>query len=280
MTSLDCRASRIAAAAQPLSARRIGAIVLRNYYLFKGSWPRVLELIYWPTLEMVMWGFTSRYMATQSSMVAHAAGIFLGAALLWDVFLRGQLGISITFLEEIWSRNLGQMFITPLRPAEWLLSLLLLSAARVVVGVLPAALLAIPFYGYSVFSLGPALFGFIMTLMMMSWGIGIAVSAVILLNGPGSEGLAWLATFLLAPLSAVYYPVSSLPHWLQWVAFVLPSAHVFEGMRAMMFHNRIDWANLAVAFALDLVYLAIGFLLFFRAFAAARKRGALLQTGE
>lgn len=280
MTVLDHRALRMAAAARPLSARRIGAIVLRNYYLFKGSWPRVLELVYWPTLEMVMWGFTSKYMATQSSLVAHAAGIFLGAALLWDVFLRGQLGISITFLEEIWSRNLGQMFITPLRPGEWLVSLLVLSAGRVVVGVLPAALLAIPFYGYSVFSLGPPLFGFIMALMMMSWAIGIMVSAVILLNGPGSEGLAWLATFLLAPLSAVYYPVASLPVWLQWVAFVLPSSHVFEGMRMVMFQHRIDWSNMAIALTLDVTYLAIGFVLFLRAFAAARRRGALLQTGE
>lgn len=133
--------SRLLAARRPLSRRRIGAILLRNYYLFKGSWPRVLELFYWPTLEMVMWGFTSRYLATQSSMVAHAAGIFLGAALLWDVFIRGQLGLATTFLEEIWARNLGQMFITPLRPAEWLVSLILLSAGRVVVGVLPAALL-------------------------------------------------------------------------------------------------------------------------------------------
>ena len=273
-------ASRLATAARPLSWRRIGATMLRNYYLFKGSWPRVLELVYWPTLEMVMWGFTSRYLATQSSMVAHATGIFLGAALLWDVFIRGQLGLATTFLEEIWARNLGQMFITPLRPTEWLVSLILLSAVRVVVGVLPAALLAIPFYGYSVFSLGPPLFLFILALMMMSWGIGVGVSAVILLNGPGSEGLAWLATFILAPLSAVYYPVSSLPHWLQWVAFVLPSSHVFEGMRSIMFRHQVDWASLAMAFALDFIYLAIGFLWFLRAFAIARQRGALLQTGE
>ena len=272
--------SRLVTAARPLSWRRIGAIMLRNYYLFKGSWPRVLELVYWPTLEMVMWGFTSRYLATQSSMVAHAAGIFLGAALLWDVFIRGQLGLATTFLEEIWARNLGQMFITPLRPAEWLVSLILLSAVRVVVGVLPAALLAIPFYGYSVFSLGPPLFLFILTLMMMSWGIGVGVSAVILLNGPGSEGLAWLATFILAPLSAVYYPISSLPVWLQWVAFLLPSSHVFEGMRSIMFRHQVDWASLAMAFALDFTYLAIGFLWFLRAFAIARQRGALLQTGE
>jgi ABC-2 type transport system permease protein len=280
MSALDGDAPRIAEASRPLSYRRIGAIMLRNYYLFRGSWPRVLELIYWPTLEMVMWGFTSRYMATQSSLVAHAAGIFLGAALLWDVFLRGQLGVSITFLEEVWSRNLGQMFISPLRPAEWVVSLLLLSALRVIVGVLPAALLAIPFYGYSVFSLGPALFAFILELMMMSWGIGICVSAVILLNGPGSEGLAWLATFILAPLSAVYYPVASLPRWLQWVAFVLPSSHVFEGMRAVMFHRRIDYADMTIAYALDVAFLTVGFVLFLRAFAVARRRGALLQTGE
>ncbi len=160
------------------------------------------------------------------------------------------------------------------------MSLLLMSFARVVVGVLPAALLAIPFYGYSVFSLGLPLFGFILALMMMSWGIGIGVSAVILLNGAGSEGLAWLATFVMAPLSAVYYPVAQLPYWLQWVAFILPSSHVFEGMRAVMFRHQVDYRNLAIAFALDALYLTTGFIVFLRAFVVARQRGALLQTGE
>jgi ABC-2 type transport system permease protein len=262
------------------SPARIATIALRNFYLFRGSWPRVLELFYWPTLEMIMWGFTSKFLMTQSGALAHAAGLFLGAVLLWDMFFRGQLGISITFLEEIWSRSLGHLFITPLRPFEYLVSLCVMSLLRVSIGLLPAILLAIPFYGYSLFSLGPPLILFFVDLLMLGWAIGIAVNSIILLKGLGAEGLAWLGPFLLTPVSAVYYPVSVLPPWLRDIAFFIPTSHVFEAMRAIMFHRGVDWADFAWASALDLVYLAIGCAIFLRAFTLAREQGALMGTGE
>jgi ABC-2 type transport system permease protein len=259
---------------------RVLAMVLRYLYLLRGSWPRALELFYWPILNMVMWGFTSQFMMTRSSLAAQAFGVFLGAVLLWDVFVRGQLGVSATFLEEIWSRNLGHLFASPLRPSEWVAAMLLMSFLRAAVSVLPAALLAIWFYHYSIFAMGPPLIGFLAALLIMGWALGLMISALILLNGLGAEGLAWFAAFALAPISAIYYPVSVLPAWLQPVARAFPAAHVFEGMRGLLFKGTVERREMLWAFGLDALYLALGIAVFLWAFDTGRRRGALLQTGE
>jgi ABC-2 type transport system permease protein len=196
------------------------------------------------------------------------------------VMFRGQLGVSVSFLEELWSRNLGHLFVSPLRPYEWVLSLLTMSLVRVIIGVVPAALLAIPLYHYSIFTLGPPLIAFFVLLLIMGWGLGLMIGALLLRHGLGAESLAWLAVFLLAPASAVYYPVSVLPPWLQYLAWALPSAHVFEGMRAVMFEGVFRVDHFMAAAALDLVYLLFGGAIFLYAFRQARQRGALLQMGE
>ena len=262
------------------SAARIYAMVLRYVYLLRTSWPRLFELVYWPTIQMILWGFTSQFLMTNSSYVARASGVLLGAVLLWDVMFRGQLGVSVSFLEELWSRNLGQLFISPLRPYEWALAMMAMSLVRVGIGVVPAALLAVPMYHYSIFSLGLPLIAFFILLVAMGWALGLAIGALLLRHGLGAESLAWLAAFLLAPASAVYYPVSVLPHWVQLWAAILPSAHVFEGMRTVMFEHRFAVGHFVAAAALDVVYLVIGALLFLDAFEAARRRGSLLQQGE
>ncbi len=263
-----------------LSARRVAAMVLRYLYLLRSSWPRTLEIAYWPIVQMVLWGFTSQFLMTNSSWVAKAAGVLLGAVILWDVMFRGQLGVSVSFLEELWSRNLGHLFVSPLRPTEWVLSLLAMSMVRILIGVLPAALLAIPLYHYSIFTLGFPLLPFFVLLLIMGWALGLMIGALLLRHGLGAESLAWLAVFLLAPVSAVYYPVSTLPGWLQAVAWALPSAHVFEGMRTVMFEHRLALDHLAAAAALDVIYLILGLAAFLHAFRVARRRGALLQTED
>jgi ABC-2 type transport system permease protein len=229
---------------------------------------------------MVLWGFTSQFLMTNSSYVARAGGVLLAAVMLWDVMFRGQLGVSVSFLEELWSRNLGHLFVSPLRPYEWVISLLAMSLVRVIIGVVPAALLAIPLYHYSIFTLGPPLIAFFALLLVMGWGLGLIIGALLLRHGLGAESLAWLAVFLLAPASAVYYPVSVLPVWLQYVSWGLPSAHVFEGMRAVMFQGVFRLDHFFWALALDIVYTAFGGAVFLVAFRQARQRGALLQTGE
>lgn len=263
-----------------LSARRIGAMILRHVYVLRGSWPRLLELVYWPTMQMIVWGFMTEFLATNSSWVARAFGVLLSAVLLWDVLFRSQLGLSFSFLEEMWARNLGNLFVSPLRPVEHVLSLMAMSLIRTLVGVVPAALLAIWLYRYSVFSLGLPLLAFFVELMAMGWGMGLLITALILRYGQGAENLAWTVIFLLAPISAVYYPVTVLPGWLQHVAWALPSTYVFEGMRAVLIEHVFRADLLAAASGLNLVVLAIGVAIYMLAFRRARQRGLLLQVGE
>ncbi len=262
------------------TAGRIGAMILRHVYLLRTSWPRLFELMYWPTIQMVLWGFITRYLMTSSSVIAQASGVLISAVLLWDVLFRGQLGFSLSFLEEIWSRNLANLSVSPLRPAEFLVALTVMSLIRTLIGILPATGLAILFYDASIYDLGLPLIAFFINLLVMGWAIGMMVSALILRVGLGAESTAWLAIFLIAPISAIYYPVAVLPEWLQAVAWCLPTAPVFEGMRAILMEGQFRPDLLIHAILLDLVYLAIGAGLFLYSFQVARRRGLLLQVGE
>jgi len=262
------------------SVRRVWAMMLRYLYLMRSSWPRLLELAYWPIVQMVLWGFITQFLQGNSSVVAQAGGIFLGAVLLWDVLFRGNLGFSLSFLEEMWSRNLGHLSVSPLRPVELVVALVSMSFIRTLVGVLPATFLAIPFFGYSIYGLGPALVAFFMLLMMTGWVVGMTVSALVLRFGLGAESLAWVMVFALAPISGIYYPVSVMPEWVQWVAYAFPPAHVFEGMRSIMFGHGFDWGHFAAATGLVALYLTAAASFFLYVFHVARVKGLLLNMGE
>jgi ABC-2 type transport system permease protein len=276
---LSQRAMRRAGEAR-FSPARVWAMLLRYLYILRSSWPRTLELLYWPTLQMLIWGFMSQFLRQNSSYVAQAFGVLLAAVMLWDLLFRSQLGLSISFLEEMWARNLAQLFVTPLRPYEWVLSLLAMSVIRVMIGVVPAALLAIPLYHYSIFAMGLPLLAFYVVLTAMGWALGLAICGGILRHGMGAESLAWTVIFALAPLSCVYYPVTTLPAWLQPVAWCLPSTYVFEGMRAVLFQGAFRTDYFLAAVGLDLLLLAVGAAIFSLAFRDARRRGALMQMGE
>lgn len=263
-----------------ISPGRIFGLVLRYWYLIKGSVPRLLELAYWPSIQLVLWGFISQFFLNQTSVLTGAAGVLIGAVLLWDVLFRGQLGFSISFLEELWSRNLGHIFVTPLRPYEFVLALMTISLIRVLIGVGPAVLIAIPLYQFSIFDLGLPLLAFFVNLLVFGWAIGLLVTALLLRVGVGAESIAWALIFLIAPISAIYYPVSILPDWLQWAAWALPPAHIFEGMRAVLTQSEFEarlWWN---ACGLNLLYLILASAVFFYNFHAARRDGRLLQIGE
>ncbi|MBM3507829.1 MAG: ABC transporter permease [Alphaproteobacteria bacterium] len=262
------------------SVRRIGAPTLRHLYLFRGSWPRLLELAYWPTMQMVLWGFMTVFLASQTSYVAQAFGVLLSAALLRDVLFRGQLGISVTCFEEMYSRNLGHLFVSPLRPWEMVASLMTMSLFRTVVGVVPASFLSLAFFGFSIYSLGLPLVGFFVNLIVFSWAFGLVIAGLVLRFGLGAEGLAWAGLFALAPVSGIYYPVAVLPHWLQAVAAVFPSTHVFEGMRAIVLDGVFRGDLMATAVLLNAAYLAAGTDVFLRFFHTARIKGLLLQMRE
>jgi ABC-2 type transport system permease protein len=261
--------------------RRIWGLMYRHLALYRRSWPRLLELCYWPILQMCIWGFTANYLAARTGNTLLGAGAtLLGGVLLWEVTLRSQMGLSISFMEEMWSRNLGHVFVSPVRPFEMIAALIGMSIIRMTVGVLPAILLAWAFYAFNLFSLGPILVLFFINLMIMGWAVALGVVSLILRHGAGAEPLAWGVLFGLAPFSAVFYPISVLPWFIQPLAQILPSAHVFEGMRAILLHGEIRWDHLAAAFGLNLLWLAGAALLFARQFHAARVSGALISIGE
>jgi len=184
------------------------------------------------------------------------------------------------FMEEMWSRNLGHLFVSPLRPFELGCALLTMSLIRTLIGVGGAALIAIPLFHYSIFSMGLPLLAFFINLIIMGWSIGLLVSGFVLRYGLGAESMAWIAIFAVQPVSGVYYPIDTLPVWLQYVAAGLPSSHVFEGMRAVLFDHVFRVDLLLHAALLNVVYLAAGFASFLAYFKIARVRGQLLHVGE
>jgi len=262
------------------SINRILAMVLRYSYLLRNSWPRIIELAYWPAVQMVLWGFISNFYSTHSSWVAQASGMLIAAVLLWEVLFRGQLGVSLAFYEEMYSRNLGQLFVSPLRPFELITALLSISFLRTLLGVGIAAILATFLYAFSIIDIGLPLLAFFCNLLVFGWAMGLMVCALVLRNGLGAESLAWVVIFAIAPISGIYYPVSVLPEWLQVLAAAIPSSHVFEGMRAVMIGDGFDWGLFINALALNVLYLILGVGIFLRTFHVARRRGLLLQIGE
>ena len=262
------------------SSVRVQAMVLRYWYLMRSSWPRILDLVYWPAVQMLMWGFLQLYIADNSGFFARAGGTFIGAVLLWDILFRGQLGFSVSFLEEMWSRNLANIMMSPLRPAEFVLALMIMSVIRLAVGMIPVSLLAIAFFGFNLWGLGLALAAFFANLILTSWAVGIFVSGLVLRQGLGAENMAWTIMFIFLPLTCVYYPVAVLPQWLQVVAWMLPPTYVFEGMRALLISHTFRVDLMLEALALNVVLFAAAVVAFLALLQSAREHGSLMQTGE
>ena len=251
-------------------------MVLRNWYLLRSSWPRIVDLIYWPAVQMLMWGFLQLYLIDKTSMAAQAGGAFIGAVLLWDILFRGQIGFSISFLEEMWSQQSRQPdddaapAVRAHRGADG--DEHRSRADRTGAGHDHGDhLLRLQFLGARLRR--PAFF---LNLILTSWSIGLLASGLVLKKGTGAEGLAWSMTFLLLPLCCVYYPLSTLPVWLQWIAMALPPTHVFEGLRALVLENRFDAGAMLTALLLNLVYFAAAATAFGLLLRSARKSGSLL----
>jgi ABC-2 type transport system permease protein len=263
------------------SLRRSGAMMLRYWYLLRSSWPRLLDLVYWPTVQMITWGFLQYYITQNAGgAFARAGGTFIGAVLLWDILFRGQLGFSISFMEEMWARNIGNLMMSPLRPFEFIVALMVMSIVRLAVGVIPVTLLAIAFFGFNLYGLGFALAAFFVNLMLTGWAVGVFVSGLVLRNGLGAENLAWSIMFLFMPLTCVYYPVTTLPAWLQPVSWALPPTYVFEGMRALLIQHTFRADLMLDALALNVAFFAAGVFAFLKLLQSARRAGTLLQSGE
>jgi ABC-2 type transport system permease protein len=270
----------MSASAIAFSPRRVGAMILRHWYLLRSSWPRLFELVYWPAVQMFMWGFLQLGIAKMPGALAGTASTFLAAFLLWDILFRGQIGYSMSFLEEMWSRNMPNLMISPLRAGEFVLALVTMSVVRLSIGLVPVTILAIIFFGFNFWALGIALAAFFANLLFTSWSVGMFCSGLVLRHGLGAESLAWSLMFFFLPLTCVYYPVTTLPEWVQPIAWALPPTAVFEGMRALVIDYVFRADLMLWALGLNILWLIAGAVSFMMLLGASRRSGSLLQIGE
>lgn len=262
------------------SPTRVGAMVLRHWYLLRSSWPRLLELVYWPAVQMFMWGFLQLGVGKFGGALAGTVSTFLAAFLLWDILFRGQIGYSMSFLEEMWSRNMPNLMISPLRAHEFVLALIVMSVVRLSIGLIPVTILAIVFFGFNFWALGLALAAFFANLLMTSWAVGMFCSGLVLRHGLGAESLAWSLMFFFLPLTCVYYPVSVLPEWVQPISWALPPTAVFEGMRALVIDHVFRADLMLWALGLNAIWLTAGAISFMLLLRASKGSGSLISIGE
>jgi ABC-2 type transport system permease protein len=214
--------------------RPIAGIVLRQFYLMRGSPVRLFPMVTWVAIDIVLWGFITRYLNTVSGSGVDFVPTLLGGVLLWDFCTRIMQGVTTAFLEDVWSRNFLNLFSSPLSIGEYILGLVITSVATSSIGVVAMLLLATGVFHLQFFSMGLPLLGFLTVLFVFGISLGIFASAIVLRLGPASEWLLWPLPALLSPFAAVFYPLAVLPQWMQWVARALPPAYVFEGMRALL----------------------------------------------
>src|SRR5512146_1526788 len=225
---------------------RISAIVLRQAYLMRGSPARVLPLFAWVGIDIVLWGFITRYLDTITRGRFEFVPTLLGAVLLWDFFIRVMQGVTMAFLEDVWSRNFLNVFATPLSIWEYVTGLVLSSVATSSVGLAFMIILATTIFGLSFLAYGVMLVPFLLVLFSFGIALGIAATAMVLRFGPASEWFVWPIPALLSPFAGVFYPISVLPVWMQYIARLLPASYVFEAMRAVLAGQAVsNWALLA-----------------------------------
>ncbi len=259
---------------------RVYALFLRHFYLIKSSFPRLLDLIYWPTIQIILWGFISKFFTMHSDFYNDTVGIILTAAILYDFLFRSSISFNMLFLEEIWSRNFTNLFIAPLRVSEIVTALTATALIRTLIGIVPAVLIASPFFGVSLLNLGPALVLLLFSLYTFGMTLGLLVVSGLLRYGPAFENVAWSSLFLLAPLGCIYYPLSILPDWLQILAKTLPLVYIFEEVRSILLNNVVNYSNIMSALTLNLFYFLLSVFIFYSAFHKARKKGTLINVGE
>ncbi|MBW2502740.1 MAG: ABC transporter permease [Deltaproteobacteria bacterium] len=239
---------------------RISAIVMRFFFLHRRSVARVMEIFFWPVMNLLVWGFVTSFL--QELALPKTVLFLIGSVILWDVLYRSQQGITLAITEEFWVKNIINIFISPISVAELLGAICIVGIIKSLVTTIFLALLAFFLYSFNLMETGPGLVLFLGNLLLFGWAVGLFTMALIFRYGRAGEALIWGVPFLIQPVSAVFYPVGVLPLWLQKVAWLLPSTYVFEGMRQVLATGVTDMFKLGVSFGLNMVYLLLGSLYF------------------
>lgn len=257
--------------------QRIQALLLRYLYLYPRSVPRILDIFFWPITDLLIWGFLTLYLRQVNLDLPNFATLLLGALIFWNFIHRSQQGVSIAFLEEVWERNLLNIFVTPIKLSEFLAATVCVGLVRLLLIGVTVGVSSFFLFHFNVFSFGWYLIPFVFNLFFFGWIVGLIATAIILRFGQSAQVLAFALTIFLQPFVAVFYPVSVLPPFLQSIALVIPATHVFEGMRSVVLRGALSMETLVLATVLNLIWFSAAVFLFFRMFEYVREKGRLAK---
>ncbi len=273
--SLDRRSQPLRAL--PKRFRPLLAVVLRYFYLLRGTPARWVPIFAWVGIDIVLWGFITKYLNSLTATRMNFVPVLLGAVLLFDFFTRVMHGVAGVFLEDVWSRSFLNLFASPLSISQYLLGLVVSTTVTSLISLTAMLLLATAAFGLSFFSYGLALIPFLLILFLFGVSLGICTSAVVLRLGPSAEWFVWPVPAIVSPFAGVFYPISTLPHWMQFFSKLLPPSYVFEGVRAIAARHSASGAALAWGSSLGVVYVLLACWFFTRVFRHAIQTGILAR---
>ena len=260
-----------------MSGDRVYAIILRQLYLIRGSFSRVFPLFAWVAVDMVLWGFLTRYLNTVAAPGFNFVPALLGAVLLWDFFIRIMQGVTMAFFEDVWSRNFLNIFATPLLISEYVCGLVLSSILTSIIGLVAMLFIATTFFKLSFFVYGLAIMPFLLVLFLFGISLGIFGCGLVLRFGPSAEWFIWPLPALISPFAAVLYPVSTLPVWMRVISRLLAPSYVFEGLRTVISGGRVSWITLMHGAMLAVGYVLLAYWFFSRIYRYALRTGLIAR---
>ena len=259
-----------------MNSRRIFAIFLRQIYLMRSNATRFVQMFIWITVDIILWGFISKYLGGMVSKL-NFVSVFLGAVLLWDFSIQVMQGITMSFFEDVWSRNFVNIFASPLRISEYIAGLVMTGIARSILALIVMLSLAGIVFGLSVLVYGPPLAAFLFILFLFGIALGIVGVSIVLRLGPAAEWFIWPIPALLSPFVGVFYPLSTLPVWMRQISHVLPPSYVFAGIRAIVSGGTFSSSTLLLGVVLALLYIVAAYLLFLRVYRKAVRSGLIAR---
>lgn len=251
---------------------RVWAIFLRYFYFF-AKLDHLCDLLFWPALDIFLWGMTTVWIQSHNTTIPDIALTILTALVFWQLIWRGNYEITVNLLQEFWNRNMVNLFSTPLKLSEWVVSLMLVGVVKICISLLYGALLVYLLYALNIFTMGWAFLPFCASLILSGWFMGFLSAAIIVYFGQRVQMLAWMTAYIFAPFSAVYYPITALPSWAQIIAKTLPTTYIFEGMRDVLHHQKFSLDLFVISIVLNLLFLLGSILFFSWMFKLSRNKG-------
>lgn len=256
-----------------MNFNRVFAVVIRHLYNFRHNLDRVADAFYWPTMDILLWGFTTVFIIQKEGSLYFIASTLLSGIVLWMIVWRGQYEITVNLLEELWSQNMMNLFASPLKLKEWVAGVFILGLLSILFSVGFASLVALVIYKANIYALGFYLIPFLINLILTGWGAGLIIASLILRFGRRIQTLAWTGIAIISPFSGIYYPISTLPPWAQKISFFLPTTYIFEGMRTVIFHSTLPLDSLIKSFLLNFILITFGLFIFTFMFEKSKELG-------